>query len=198
MNSLRARPRSRTRPVDRQAAAAVAADHGVVDAFARGLKSPSATTAHTRAARADRLGAKQRARDACRQGDPGDHHQPGDLGGGAAARFGIDSLRARLPALRAARSLAALDGAGAITDDYPREAAELVYPSRATMLPDDSDRAVPARVSKAAAQALPRTRCKLHSGPGHLMHEERPQIVADEILAWLGPAAEAQNRAACR
>jgi len=53
-----------------------------------------------------------------------------------AARFGIDSLRAPLLALRTARALAALDGAGVATDDHLREAAELVYPSRATQVPE--------------------------------------------------------------
>jgi magnesium chelatase subunit D len=52
-----------------------------------------------------------------------------------AARFGIDSLRAPHLALRAARALAALDGAKIATDDHIREAAELVYPSRATQVP---------------------------------------------------------------
>ncbi|MAU52454.1 MAG: magnesium chelatase ATPase subunit D [Roseovarius sp.] len=52
-----------------------------------------------------------------------------------AARFGIDSLRAPHLALRAARALAALDGAKTATDDHIREAAELVYPARATQAP---------------------------------------------------------------
>ncbi len=53
-----------------------------------------------------------------------------------AARFGIDSLRAPLMALRAARALAALDGTEEATADHLREAAELVYPSRATQMPE--------------------------------------------------------------
>ncbi|WP_425099419.1 magnesium chelatase subunit D [Tropicibacter sp. S64] len=63
----------------------------------------------------------------------------------AAVRFGIDSLRAPLLALRAARALAALDGATAITDDHLAEAAALVFASRATALPrePDPDRAPP-------------------------------------------------------
>lgn len=56
-----------------------------------------------------------------------------------AARFGIDSLRAPSLAMRAARAIAALDGQDALDDDILREAAELVYPSRATMLPQDAD-----------------------------------------------------------
>ncbi len=53
-----------------------------------------------------------------------------------AQRFGIDSLRAPLLALRAALALATLDGATVATADHLREAAELVYPSRATQVPD--------------------------------------------------------------
>jgi len=56
-----------------------------------------------------------------------------------AARFGIDSLRAPSLALRAARAIAALNGHDALCDGDLREAAELVYPSRATMLPQDPD-----------------------------------------------------------
>jgi len=57
-----------------------------------------------------------------------------------AARFGIDSLRAPSLALRAARAIAALNGHDALSADDLREAAELVYPSRATMLPQDEDK----------------------------------------------------------
>lgn len=56
-----------------------------------------------------------------------------------AARFGIDSLRAPSLAMRVARAIAALDGQDALHDDILREAVELVYPSRATMLPQDTD-----------------------------------------------------------
>jgi magnesium chelatase subunit D len=60
-----------------------------------------------------------------------------------AARFGIDSLRAPSLALRAARAIAALNGHDALSADDLREAAELVYPSRATMLPQDEDDEAP-------------------------------------------------------
>ncbi len=56
-----------------------------------------------------------------------------------AARFGIDSLRAPLLALRAARAQAAFDGRGALSDEDIRDAAELVYPTRATMLPQEEE-----------------------------------------------------------
>ncbi|REC57821.1 magnesium chelatase subunit D [Rhodosalinus sediminis] len=53
-----------------------------------------------------------------------------------AARFGIDSLRAPLLALRAARAEAALEGRETVTEDDIRAAAELVYPDRATRTPE--------------------------------------------------------------
>ncbi len=53
-----------------------------------------------------------------------------------AARFGIDSLRAPLLALRAARAHAALLGQDSVTSDDLRIAAELVFPARATRMPD--------------------------------------------------------------
>ncbi|MFZ7091387.1 magnesium chelatase subunit D [Primorskyibacter sp. 2E233] len=53
-----------------------------------------------------------------------------------AARFGIDSQRAPLFALRCARALAALDGITDTNDAHLREAAELVFASRATQVPE--------------------------------------------------------------
>ncbi|KRS11748.1 magnesium chelatase [Roseovarius atlanticus] len=60
-----------------------------------------------------------------------------------AARFGIHSLRAPSLALRAARALAALDAEPAVTQDHLQEAAELVYPSRATMMPAEAEDETP-------------------------------------------------------
>src|SRR6056297_1977663 len=56
-----------------------------------------------------------------------------------AARFGIDSLRAPLLAVSTARALAALDHADTVTEAHLSEAAELVYPVRATHLPQEPD-----------------------------------------------------------
>jgi magnesium chelatase subunit D len=56
-----------------------------------------------------------------------------------AARFGIDSLRAPLLALRAARALAALNMRDTPDDDDLREAAELVFAHRATQIPQEED-----------------------------------------------------------
>ncbi|MCD1627399.1 magnesium chelatase subunit D [Seohaeicola saemankumensis] len=56
-----------------------------------------------------------------------------------ALRFGIDSLRAPLLALRAARAHAALMGHDRIETTDVTAAASLVYPSRATMIPADED-----------------------------------------------------------
>ena len=56
-----------------------------------------------------------------------------------AARFGIDSLRAPLLAVSTARALAALDHADTVTEQHLSEAAELVYPTRATQLPQEPD-----------------------------------------------------------
>ncbi|MEM9550776.1 MAG: magnesium chelatase ATPase subunit D, partial [Pseudomonadota bacterium] len=54
-----------------------------------------------------------------------------------ALRFGIDSLRAPLLALRAARAHAALHGRSTVTADDITAAAALVYPSRATQVPEE-------------------------------------------------------------
>ena len=56
-----------------------------------------------------------------------------------AAAFGINSLRAPQLAAHAARALAALDGDNAVTNDHLQEATELVYPSRATRIPETEE-----------------------------------------------------------
>jgi len=56
-----------------------------------------------------------------------------------AARFGIDSLRAPLLALRTARALAALDREKSVGEAALMEAVELVYPSRATHFPAEAE-----------------------------------------------------------
>lgn len=53
----------------------------------------------------------------------------------AAQAWGIDSLRAPIMALRAARALAALSGCAEVSDEHARVAAALVLAPRATRLP---------------------------------------------------------------
>jgi len=56
-----------------------------------------------------------------------------------AARFGIDSLRAPLLAVRCAAAHAAVHGQAEVSGDDVRIAAELVYPHRATLMPQEED-----------------------------------------------------------
>ena len=72
-------------------------------------------------------------------------HNPEDIATltALAASFGIDSLRAPWLALRAARALAAIEGRNSVTPDDLREAAELVYPARATQLPQEPEPETP-------------------------------------------------------
>jgi magnesium chelatase subunit D len=60
-----------------------------------------------------------------------------------AARFGIDSLRAPLLALRAARAHAALNQRNLISPEDLAVAVSLVYPSRATLVPGEDDQTPP-------------------------------------------------------
>lgn len=60
-----------------------------------------------------------------------------------AATLGIDSLRAPLFALRVARVLAALDGAGSVAHDHVATAAELVFAHRATTFPEPASEQPP-------------------------------------------------------
>ena len=56
-----------------------------------------------------------------------------------ATRFGIDTMRAPLLALAAARAHAALSHREAVSEDDARIAAQLVFAHRATMIPQDPD-----------------------------------------------------------
>jgi magnesium chelatase subunit D len=60
-----------------------------------------------------------------------------------AATLGIDSLRAPLFAVKAARALAALEGADAVAHEHVAKAAELVFAHRATMFPDPASEQPP-------------------------------------------------------
>ncbi|WP_300038267.1 magnesium chelatase subunit D [uncultured Roseobacter sp.] len=60
-----------------------------------------------------------------------------------AAEFGIDSLRAPLAALRVARAHAAFQGRGSLSGADLEVAVTLVYPQRATRLPDDAPEDTP-------------------------------------------------------
>lgn len=73
-----------------------------------------------------------------------DVHLPGDAAPalvGLAARFGIDSLRAPLLAMACARAHAAIHGRHLANADDITAAAALVYPSRATRMPETEDQA---------------------------------------------------------
>jgi len=58
---------------------------------------------------------------------------------GTAMALGIDSLRPPLLAARAARAIAALEGAAAVSDDHATRAARLVLAPRATRLPPSEE-----------------------------------------------------------
>jgi magnesium chelatase subunit D len=60
-----------------------------------------------------------------------------------AATLGIDSLRAPLLGVKAARALAALDGADAVGHEHVAKAAELVFPHRATRFPESASEQPP-------------------------------------------------------
>lgn len=55
------------------------------------------------------------------------------------------------------------------------------------LLAGEMDRAVPPATSARAAERLSEAQSETLPGLGHLMHEERPDLVADRISAFLGP-----------
>ncbi|MEQ9257950.1 MAG: magnesium chelatase subunit D [Roseovarius sp.] len=90
-----------------------------------------------------------------------------------AARFGISSLRAPQLALRAALALAALDGRRSPNDDDLRAAAELVYPARATLFPEEPE----PDAEEPEAEEPESTEDK-----GEDAGESQPDTIPDELL----------------
>ncbi|MFP4450361.1 MAG: magnesium chelatase ATPase subunit D, partial [Rhodosalinus sp.] len=104
-----------------------------------------------------------------------------------AARFGIDSLRAPLLALRAARAAAALEGRDAVAEDDIREAAELVYPARATRMPEpppEEDETPPEEPPEPEAEA-PDDDGQLGDLPEELLVEAVAALLPPDLLTRL-------------
>ncbi|MEM6481677.1 MAG: magnesium chelatase subunit D [Pseudomonadota bacterium] len=107
-----------------------------------------------------------------------------------AVRFGIDSLRAPLLALRAARALAALDYERKVSEAHIREAVELIYPPRATLIPQD-----PAEPEPPQPENRNEPPADEHEGKGS-GGEIPDEILVEAILARL--PADILDRAAAR
>ena len=107
-----------------------------------------------------------------------------------AARFGIDSLRAPLLALRAARAHAALDGRERLTAEDLALAASLVYPSRATMLPAEEDHPPPEAAPPAPQEAPQDGDSDTPSGeiPDEMLIEAVRALLPAHLLDQLVPA----------
>jgi magnesium chelatase subunit D len=107
-----------------------------------------------------------------------------------AARFGIDSLRAPSLALRAACAIAALEGRETLCAEDLREAAELVYPARATRMPQEeepeqADDPPPDPPPDDAAGDTPDDPAETDDGSGAAIPEE---ILVEAVRALLPPA----------
>lgn len=107
-----------------------------------------------------------------------------------AARFGIDSLRAPCLALRAACAIAALDGRDTLCADDLREASELVYPARATLMPqeeepDQRDETPPDEDPDEAADEEPSDQAETDDESGSAIPED---ILVEAVRALLPPS----------
>ena len=109
-----------------------------------------------------------------------------------AARFGIDSLRAPYLALRAARAIAALDGRETLCADDLQEAAELVYPARATLMPQTEEPEEPEQPDNTpdqppdeAAGDSPEDQTETDDESGSAIPED---ILVEAVRALLPPA----------
>lgn len=113
-----------------------------------------------------------------------------------AARFGIDSLRAPLLALRAAKANAALNGRNRVSPDDLALAASLVYPSRATMLPSEEDNRPPEpEPEPPAPQDQPQDDSAQAPGglPDEMLIDAVRAMLPAHLLDSLVPAGTARN-----
>jgi len=116
-----------------------------------------------------------------------------------AARFGIDSLRAPLLALRAARALTALDCETTVSEAALLEAAELVYPSRATLIPETESRADDAQPEAPTPPDDSAESADGKSGgeiPDEILVQAIAALLPPDLLDRLKAARAAQARAA--
>ena len=112
-----------------------------------------------------------------------------------AARFGIASLRAPLLAQRAALALAALDARAETTDDDLRHAAELVYPARATMIPEQPEQPERQPDDTLENQTDSDTTSDLTDLPDDLIVEAIAALLPPDLLTQLEKRARASRAA---
>ena len=108
-----------------------------------------------------------------------------------AAVFGIDSMRAPLLALRVAKAHAALHGRTALAEEDLNAAAELVYPHRATRMPEQEPEA--AEEPPAPPEDLPDDdgagdRDSLSLPDGDMLIDAVKALLPDGLLTGLVPA----------
>lgn len=106
-----------------------------------------------------------------------------------AATFGIHSLRAPMLALRVARTLAAIDDRGAVSQTDLETAAGLVYAHRATCLPDEAESAQDATPPDNSSHEDRSNGGETVDLPdGDMLVEAVRALLPDDVLAGLVPA----------
>lgn len=112
-----------------------------------------------------------------------------------AARFGIDSLRAPLLALRAARANAALNRRNHISPEDLALAVSLVYPSRATMLPAEEEQSPPEPPPPTPEESQPQDSATPEPGsgiPDEMLIDAVRALLPAHLLDQLTPKAQAR------
>lgn len=115
---------------------------------------------------------------------------------GIAARFGIDSLRAPLLALRAARAHAALNLRNHVTVEDLTLAASLVYPSRATTLPAEEEQTPPEPAPPPPEESASQedgTPDPSEGIPEEMLIDAVRALLPDRLLDQLVPAAQSRG-----
>ena len=127
------------------------------------------------------------------------HVAPGDINTlvTLAAAFGIDSLRAPLLAMGVARAQAALDGRRSLSPADLETAAALVYPQRATRVPEaaDDDAPPPPAPPESAPDAAGQDEGMTDLPDGDLLIEAVRAMLPENLLNGLVPAGTTRSKA---
>lgn len=112
-----------------------------------------------------------------------------------AAQFGIDSLRAPLQALRVARTHAALHDRSAVDREDLEAAASLVFPHRATRVPQEPDAAEAPPPPDPETGEETGTDQSLDLPDGDMLVEAVKALLPPDLLAGLVPAGTSRRAA---
>lgn len=111
-----------------------------------------------------------------------------------AARFGIDSPRAPIFAIRAARALAALDRDKTVCDRHVQEAAELVFAARAEIVPETNEEPHREHPAEREDGKTPEDSAASQTPPADMLVDAVAALLPPDVLERARQGARAKGR----